>query len=160
MLTRAEVEGLKTYKTCPLCAPTLDHTNTRRGPRTGACFGTVNRPGLMPLSSVRKIVIMPKQFPPEVRDRAVRMTMDRLSEYPSVYAACKALAPKLGVGPESLRRWVVQAQVDAGEKTGPSSDELEEIKRLRAEVRDLKESNEILKQASIFFARELDPRRR
>jgi transposase-like protein len=79
---------------------------------------------------------------------------------PFVYAACKALAPKLGVGPESLRRWVVLAQVDAGEKTGPSSDELEEIKRLRAEVRDLKESNEILKQASIFFARELDPRRR
>ncbi|WP_458781236.1 IS3 family transposase [Arthrobacter sp. D3-16] len=94
---------------------------------------------------------MPKQFPPEVRDRAVRMTMDRLSEYPSVYAACKALAPKLGVGAESLRRWVVQAQIDAGEKTGPSSDELEEIKRLRAEVRDLKESNEILKQASNFL---------
>ncbi len=114
----------------------------------------------MPLSSVRKIVIMPKQFPPEVRDRAVRMTLDRLPEYPSVYAACKALAPKLGVGPESLRRWVVQAQVDAGEKAGPSSEELEEIKRLRAEVRDLKESYEILKQASIFFARELDPRRR
>ncbi|MDQ0825590.1 transposase [Arthrobacter sp. B2I5] len=115
----------------------------------------------MPLSSVRKIVIVPKQFPPEVRDRAVRMTMDRLSRYPSVYGACKALAPKLGVGPESLRRrWVVQAQIDAGEKTGPSSEALEEIKRLRAEVRDLKESNEILKQASIFFARELDPRRR
>jgi transposase-like protein len=103
---------------------------------------------------------MPKQFPPEVRDRAVRMIMDRLSDYLSVYAACKALAPKLGVGPESLRRWVVQAQIDAGEKRGPSSDELEEIKRLRAEVRDLKESNEILKQASILFARELDPRRR
>ncbi len=114
----------------------------------------------MPLSSVRKIVIMPKQFPPEVRDRAVRMTVDRLSEYPSVYTACKALAPKLGVGAESLRRWVVQAQIDAGEKTGPSSEEVEEIKRLRAEVRDLKESNEILKRASIFFARELDPRRR
>ena len=45
-------------------------------------------------------------------------------------------------------------------RPGPSSEELEEIKRLRAEVRDLKESNEILKRASIFFARELDPRRR
>lgn len=88
----------------------------------------------------------------------MRMTLDRLSEYPSVYAACNALAPTLG--PESLLRWVVQAQVDAGEKTGPSSEELEEIERLRAEVRDLKESNELLKQASIFFARELDPRRR
>ena len=66
-------------------------------------------PGLMPLFCVRKIVIMPKQFPPEVRDRAVRMTVGRLPEYLSVFAACKALAPKLGVGPESLRRWVVQA---------------------------------------------------
>lgn len=103
---------------------------------------------------------MPKQFPPEVRSRAVRMTLERLSEYPSVYAACKALAPKLGVGAESLRRWVVQAQIDAGDKTGPSSEELEEIKRLRTEVRDLKEANEILKQASIFFARELCATRR
>ena len=114
----------------------------------------------MPPSFVRKMAIMPTQYPSEVRDRAVRMTLDRLSDYPSVFSACKALAPKLGVGPETLRRWVVQARIDAGEKAGPSSDELEEIKRLRAEVRDLKESNEILKQASIFFARELDPRRR
>ncbi len=103
---------------------------------------------------------MPKNFPPEVRDRAVRMVLDRLSDYPSVNATCKVVAPKLGVGTESLRRWVIQAQIDAGAKKGPSSNELEEIKRLRAEVRDLKESNEILKQASIFFARELDPRRR
>src|SRR5436309_2385636 len=74
--------------------------------------------------------------PSDVRDRAVRMTIDRLSEYPSVFS-CKALAPKLGVGPEKLRRWVHQAQIDAGEKAGPSSAELEEIKRLRAEVREL-----------------------
>jgi len=66
------------------------------------------------------------------------MVLDRLSEYPSVYAAWKALTAKLGVGAESLRRWVVQAQVDAGEKKGLTSDELGEIKRLRAEVRDLK----------------------
>jgi len=103
---------------------------------------------------------MPKKFPPEVRDRAVRMTLDRLSEYPTVYAACSALAPKLNVGVETLRKWVVQAQVDAGVKTGPTSVELEEIRKLKAENRDLKESNEILKAASIFFARELDPRHR
>ncbi len=95
---------------------------------------------------------MPKKYPVEVRDRAVRMVLDRLSEYPSVYAACKALAPKLDVGPESLRRWVVQSQVDAGNKDGPTTDELEELRRLRAEVRDLKEANEILKKASIFLS--------
>ena len=114
----------------------------------------------MPLSFLRKIAIMPKKYPAEVRDRAVRMVVDRLSEYPSVFAACKALAPKLDVGPESLRRWVLQAQTDAGEKDGPTSSDIDELKRLRAENRDLKEANEILKAASIFFARELDPRRR
>jgi transposase-like protein len=54
----------------------------------------------------------------------------------------------------------VQAQTDAGEKTGPTSVELEEIRKLKSENRDLKEANEILKAASIFFARELDPRHR
>jgi transposase-like protein len=66
----------------------------------------------------------------------------------------------LNVGVETLRKWVLQAQIDAGTKSGPSSTELEEIQRLKRENRDLKEANEILKAASIFFARELDPRRR
>ena len=103
---------------------------------------------------------MPKRYPAEQRDRATRMLLDRLDEYPSAWAAAQALGPKLGVGPESLRKWVLQAQIDQGQRSGPSSDELAEIKRLRAENRDLKEANEILKAASIFFARELDPRHR
>jgi len=103
---------------------------------------------------------MPKRYPAEQRDRATRMLLDRLDEYPSAWAAAQALGPKLGVGSESLRKWVLQAQIDQGQRSGPSSDELAEIKRLRAENRDLKEANEILKAASIFFARELDPRHR
>lgn len=103
---------------------------------------------------------MPKKYPDEVRDRAVRMALDRLSEYPTPYAACQALAPKLNVGVETLRKWVIQAQVDAGTRTGPSSVELEEIKQLKKENRDLKEINEVLKAATTFFARELDPRHR
>lgn len=103
---------------------------------------------------------MPKKFPPEVRERAVRMTLDRLPDYASVSAAAHAIAPKLNIGVETLRKWVVQAQVDAGVKAGPSSAELEEIKQLKKQVRDLEEANEILKKASIFFARELDPRHR
>jgi transposase-like protein len=70
------------------------------------------------------------------------------------------LGPKLGVGPETLRKWVLQVQVDGGARPGPSSSELAEIKALRSEVRDLKEANEILRAASIFFAGELDPRHR
>jgi transposase len=101
---------------------------------------------------------MAKRYPAEQRERATRMAVDRLGEYASPWAAAQALGPKLGVGAETLRKWIVQAQVDAGDRQGPTSTELEEIKRLKAEVRDLKEANEILKAASIFFAGELDPR--
>ena len=103
---------------------------------------------------------MPKKYPDEVRERAVRMALDRLNEYPTPYAACQALAPKLNVGVETLRKWVIQAQVDAGTRTRPTSVELEEIKQLKKENRDLKEINEVLKAATTFFARKLDPRHR
>jgi transposase-like protein len=93
--------------------------------------------------------IMAKRYPSEQRERAIRMAVDRLGEYSSAWAAAQALGPKLGVGPETLRKWILQAQVDAGERSGPTSVELEEIRRLKAEVPDLKEANEILKAASI-----------
>ena len=91
---------------------------------------------------------MPKKHPTEVRERAVRMTLDRLKDYPSMWAACRDLAPKLNIGAETLRKWVTQAQADAGERTGPTSEELEEIKRLKRENRDLRETNDILKAAA------------
>lgn len=103
---------------------------------------------------------MPKRYPPEQRERATRMALDRLGEYSTPYAAAQALGPKLGVGTETLRKWIVQAEVDGGVRSGPTSEELAEIRQLRAQVRDLTEANEILKAASIFFAGELDPRRR
>ncbi|MGH3732153.1 MAG: transposase [Acidimicrobiales bacterium] len=101
---------------------------------------------------------MPKKYPPEVHDRAVRMAMDRLNDYPSHWAAAKALAPMLDVSPETMRKWILQARIDAGAQPGATSLELEENKRLKKENRDLKEANEILRAASIFFAGELDPR--
>jgi transposase len=73
-----------------------------------------------------------KRYPAEQRERATRMALDRLSEYPSAWAAAQALGPKLGVGAETLRKWILQAQVDAGERSGPTSEELEEIRRLKA----------------------------
>ena len=80
----------------------------------------------------------------------MRVVLDRLDEYPSLYAACEAIAPKLGVGSESLRRRTLQSQIDSGQRSGPTSDELAEIKSLKSKVRDLEEANEILKPASIF----------
>ena len=101
-----------------------------------------------------------KKYPAEQRERALRLVMDRLADYPTPYACAKALGPKLGVGVETLRKWILQAQVDQSERPGPTSEELEEIRRLKAEVRELREANEILKAATVFFVRELDPRAR
>jgi transposase len=64
---------------------------------------------------------------------------------------CSGAGPKLGVGAKTLRKWIMKAQVDAGDRSGPNSQELEEIRRLKAEVRDLKEANEILRAATVFF---------
>ncbi|MCD5422862.1 hypothetical protein LRS71_25495 [Rhodococcus pyridinivorans] len=88
------------------------------------------------------------------------MVLDHLDEYSSPFAACKAIGPKLGVGVESLRTWTRQALIDADKTPGVTTAEQQRIKELEREVRDLREANEILKSASIFFARELDPRRR
>ena len=87
---------------------------------------------------------MAKHYPVGQRERAVKMVLDHLGEYRSVYAACRAIGPKVGVGAESLRRWVLQAQVDAAERAGVTSAEAARIKELEREVRDLKEANVIL----------------
>ena len=100
---------------------------------------------------------MPKQYPRELRERAVRMVIEHRAEYESEYAAIWSIAAKLGIAtPESLRKWVRQAEVDAGQRPGTTSDESVEIRRLRAEVKELRRANEILRAASAFFAAELD----
>lgn len=86
--------------------------------------------------------------------------MEHLPEYPSLTAAAEVVARREGVGKESVRRWVLQAQVDGGQRQGATTEELAQIKELKAKVRRLEEDNEILRRASIFFAGELDPRDR
>lgn len=101
---------------------------------------------------------MPKRIDAKLRERCVRMVLDHLPEYPSLTAAAEAVARREGVGKESVRRWVIQAQIDGGQRQGATSEELAEIRELKAKVRRLEEDNEILRRASIFFAGELDPR--
>jgi len=76
----------------------------------------------------------------------------------SQWAAMVAIAPKFGMAAETLRNWVRQAERDRGLKPGPTSEELVRIKELERENKELRRANEILKAASAFFARELDPR--
>jgi transposase len=104
--------------------------------------------------------VMPKLYDPEFKARAVRLVRDHQGDYPSVTAACVAVGSQLGVARESLRRWVSQAEIDARTRPGVTTAEAEEIRRLKAEVKRLREANEILKAASIFFAGELDSRTR
>ena len=100
---------------------------------------------------------MPRKYLPEARERAVRMVLDHRDDYSSMTAACHAVSAQLGISREALRRWGAQAQVDAGAQPGTTTAESDELRALKAENRRLREANEILRQASIFFARELDP---
>ena len=99
----------------------------------------------------------PGRYPPEVRERAVRMVLERRRDYPSQWAAISSIAAKCGMTAETLRKWVRQAEVDSGGRTGLTSDERERLRNLERENKELRRANEILKAASAFFARELDP---
>jgi transposase len=77
--------------------------------------------------------------------------------HPTQWAAVRSIAAKIGCSAEALRGWVRQAERDAGQRPGLTSDEAEELKTLRREVRELRRANEILRKASAYFAQaELD----
>ena len=100
----------------------------------------------------------PGRYPPEVRERAVRLVLEHRHDYPSQWAAISSIAAKCGMTAETLRKWVRQAEVDAGGRAGLTTDERERLRNLERENKELRRANEILKAASAFFARELDPR--
>jgi transposase len=99
---------------------------------------------------------MPKQYPSEVRERAVRLVMETRDQYKTEYEAIRSIGAKLDVGVESLRKWVRQAEVDTGIKPGTTTEESAQLKALKRENAELKRANEILKAAASFFAAELD----
>jgi transposase len=100
---------------------------------------------------------VPKQYPRELRERAVRLVAEHRGEYETEYAAIRSIAAKLGIAtPETLRQWIRKTEVDSGERPGVTSEESAEIRRLKRENAELRRANEILKAASAFFAAELD----
>jgi transposase len=99
-----------------------------------------------------------RRYPPELRERAVRLVAETIAEAGERHGAVTKVARQLGIGTESLRTWLRQAEIDTGERPGLSSEERERLKELERENRELRRANEILKAASAFFARELDPR--
>jgi transposase len=100
-----------------------------------------------------------KRYPLELKDRAVRMARDAIAEQGGQsFGVVPRIARQLGIGAESLRGWLKQAEVDAGKRPGTSSADAARIAELERENRDLRRANDILKAASVFFATELDGR--
>ena len=97
------------------------------------------------------------RYPPELRERAMRLVREHRDEHPSEWAAIQSIAGKLGMTPETLRLWLRRDAVDHGRRPGITSSERERVRELEREVRELRRANDILKAASAFFARELDP---
>ena len=99
------------------------------------------------------------KFSPEVRERAVRMVLEHRGEYPSQWAAIESIAPKIGCVPQTLLEWVKRHEIDSGARDGITTSELQRLKELERENKELRKANEILKLASAFFAQaELDRR--
>jgi transposase len=100
----------------------------------------------------------PSKYPEEFRQRAVRLVFEWRDARSVTSGGVNPVAAQLGVNPETLRNWLKQVEVDKGVRPGTTSEDKARIAELERENRELRRSNEILKSASAFFARELDPR--
>lgn len=99
-----------------------------------------------------------KPYPPELRERAVRMVLEWRQARNRSDGGLEEVAEKLGVHAESIRNWLKRHEVDAGVRPGLASEERERLKELERENRELRRANEILKSAATFFGAELDRR--
>ena len=99
-----------------------------------------------------------RRYPAELRERAIRLVFETAAEQGERHGAVTKVAGQLGIGPESLRKWVHQADIDRGQRGGLTTDERERMKAMEREIRELRRANEILKSAAVFFGAELDRR--
>lgn len=99
---------------------------------------------------------MNRKCSPEMRERALRMLAEARPEHPNMMSAVRHVAGLLGMSPETLRLWQRRYEVDSGTKPGVTTDAAQRIKQLEKENAELRKANEILKAASVFFAKELD----
>jgi transposase len=100
------------------------------------------------------------RYDASTRAKAIRLVREHAGDYPTEWAAMKAVSGRLGMSTETLRKWIRQAEIDEGVAAGLSSSESAEIRELRRKNRELEQTIEILKAAAGFFARECDPRLR
>ncbi len=98
----------------------------------------------------------PRKYPEELRERAVRLAVEARRDPETRRGALIRISGQLGINPETLRNWVKQAEIDAGDVPGVTTDDGRRIAELEREVRELRRAKAILKSASAFFAAELD----
>ena len=101
-----------------------------------------------------------RRHPPEVKERAIQLVLTTIEQQGERHGVVSRIARQLDIGPETLRHWIRQAEIDAGIHPGTTSAERERIAELEKENRELRRANQILKEASVFFAQELDRPRR
>ncbi len=101
-------------------------------------------------------MVAPRKYPEELRERSVRLTVDARKDPASRPGACKRIGEQLGINPETLRGWVMQAEVDGGDRPGTTTADAARVGELERENRELRRTNAILRSASAFFAAELD----
>jgi transposase len=101
-----------------------------------------------------------RRYPPEVKERAIQLVLTAMEQQGERHGVVSRIARQLDIGPETLRHWIRQAEIDAGTRPGTTSAERERITELEKENRELRKANQILKEASVFFAQELDRPRR
>ncbi|SRR5713101_3750659 len=99
-----------------------------------------------------------RKYPEELRERAVKMVLEIRGREGKGRGEIARVGRQLGIHPEALRTWIRQAEIDGGTRPGTTTEDSRRIAELEREVRELRRANEILKAASAYFARELDPR--
>ena len=97
-----------------------------------------------------------KKYPPELKERAVRMALDARDDKGGRRGVCTRIGQQLGIPADTLRGWVQRAEIDQGLRPGTTTDDATRIAELEREVKELRRANAILKSASAFFAAELD----
>ena len=99
-----------------------------------------------------------RKYPDELRERAVKMVLEIRARDGKGRGEIARVAGQLGVHREALRTWIRQAEIDGGTRPGTTSEDARRIAELERENRELRRANEILKAASTYFAKELDPK--
>jgi transposase len=103
-----------------------------------------------------RVMVAPRKYPEELRERAIRLAVDARKDPASRPGAVRRIGEQLGINPETLRGWVNQAEVDAGDRPGTTTSDAQRLVELERDNRELRRSNAILRSASAFFAAELD----